>query len=217
MKFKSLSPDGKAMAYSTRDGELWIAPLDRRTSPRKVAAGAKSALQIAASGDLFFLGEEAGASYLYRVGADGSGRRKALENSIVNFGSISPDEQWAAVGVVSPDDPSARITVAYPLGGGRPVPLCDHCFVTWAPDGGSLWFSYGGAMDADQYTAAVPLKRGAMLPPLPAGGFRGRADIEAIPGARLVPAWRAVFGPGLSTWAEQRFSSQRNLYRIPLE
>jgi serine/threonine protein kinase/Tol biopolymer transport system component len=218
MRSKSLSPDGKTIAYSARNGDVWIAPLDRRTPPRMVTSGARGSLQMAASGDLFFVGEEAGAAYLYRVKPDGSGRRKVLESAIVNFHSISPDEKWVAVSLPRADDPSDRITMAYELGGGQSVTLClGNCPVTWSADGRSIWFSHGGAMGGDQYTVAVPLKRGTMLPPLPAGGVRGKADLESIPGARVAPAWRAVFGPDLSTWAWTRLSSQRNLYRIPLE
>jgi hypothetical protein len=65
-------------------------------------------------------------------------------------------------------------------------------------------------------TIVVPLRGGAMLPPLPPAGIQSRADLMAIPGARLIPYQTAVPGPTSSAYAFSRINAQRNLYRIPL-
>jgi Tol biopolymer transport system component len=212
----SLSRDGRLIAYTTPDDGVWIAPLDRHLSPRKLAS-AKNWVEFGSSGDVFFMGEDGAANHLYRVRQDGSGRQRVLEQPILRFISLSPDEHWAAVSVLDPENPAGQRLYAYPIGGGKPITVCRRCWFSWAPDGGSVWMSFQGVMPADTMTAAVPLKAGAMLPPLPPEGIRERADVDAIPGVRIVPEARVVFGPGLSTWAWMRSNSHRNLYRIPLD
>ncbi|HTS27767.1 MAG TPA: hypothetical protein VMH81_17955 [Bryobacteraceae bacterium] len=154
-------------------------------------------MQLGASGDVYFMGEDGEQSYLYRVGPDGGGRRKVLDVPIFRFTSLSPDEQWASVSVLAPGTPPRPTMKAYPVKGGQPVNLCTSCWFLWAPDGGSAWITARRMMPGETATLASPLSHGATFPTLPPEGIHDRADLEAVPGAHLVLENRVVWGPGL--------------------
>jgi len=71
-------------------------------------------------------------------------------------------------------------------------------------------------MNSDRKTFAIPLRDGKMLRPLLPHGIKSLADLDAIPGVRVIDASGAVLGPSLTTYAFTRTSVHRNLYRIPL-
>jgi hypothetical protein len=108
------------------------------------------------------------------------------------------------------------LTQAMPLDGGKPVLICGRCFPAWTTDGTAVYISMQPEMGGEGFTAVIPLKPEAMLPPLPPAGIRDRADLEKIPGARIVPFDSATFAPGLASYAYTKINAQRNLYRIPL-
>ena len=55
------------------------------------------------------------------------------------------------------------------------------------------------------------------LPPVPAGGFRSEDEVAQLPGARRVDVPTVVPGPSPDVYAFSRITSQRNLYRIPVQ
>ena len=63
----------------------------------------------------------------------------------------------------------------------------------------------------------VPLAPGKAWPELPALGFNGDSDVQNLPGAKMVGSGMPRF-PGLDaeTWAFEKQTVQRNLYRITL-
>jgi hypothetical protein len=63
---------------------------------------------------------------------------------------------------------------------------------------------------------AIPLPPGQALPPLPASGLRTKQEVAALQGARLIREPQAITGPSPSIYAYPRFSTQRNIYRIPV-
>ena len=63
---------------------------------------------------------------------------------------------------------------------------------------------------------SVRLTAGETLPPLPPQGLRSLADATALPGATQYGVPGAVPSPDSSTYAFQRFSAQRNIYRVPV-
>jgi hypothetical protein len=213
MRFCEVSKDGKLVVYSTFDDAIWLAALDRGFPPRRLASSDQP-FSLGPSGDLFFVDKDGGSGYLYRMKQDGGERRKVLSDPLVRLVAISPDEQWAIVQQQIPGNVSLR---AYPLRGGPPVPVCNRCIVKWAPDGKSIWFAVRGAlMGTEGATIVVPLRGGAMLPPLPPAGIQSRADLMALPGAQLISRPTAVPGPISPAYAFSRIDAQRNLYRIPL-
>ena len=49
-----------------------------------------------------------------------------------------------------------------------------------------------------------------------ASGFQTAQEIAELPGARLIREPQAVMGPNPSVYAYPRFSTHRNIYRIPV-
>ena len=217
-----LSPDGKQIVFaSTHEGKgprLWIAPLDRRSAPRRLSSADEDMPLFTPAGDILFRASERNANFLYRMKPDGTGRERLLPNPIIDTTGISPDGAMALVGEAVPDEDMPAGLVAFPLHGGTPQRVCNICYGIWTRDGRYLllyWFG-DGAMDASRKTFALPLREGRMLPPLPPNGIKSRSDLDAIPGLRVIDHPYVVPGPDLETYAFTRTSVHRNLYRIPL-
>ena len=82
----------------------------------------------------------------------------------------------------------------------------------WAPDSRAVYWNF------DNATYAIPLPPGRMLPPIPAGGIKSRDGVAALPGARLISEHEGtVPGPTPSTYAFVKVSTQRNIYRVPVQ
>jgi hypothetical protein len=121
-------------------------------------------------------------------------------------------------------DPTAwGALVVYPAGEGSPRRLCDRCsppwgtepqpfFFGWAPNGEFVYWNFTNA------TYAIPLQSGRLLPGIPAGGVQSKEGVAAIPGARLISEQdRSVPGPNPSIYAFVKVSTQRNIYRVPVQ
>src|SRR5439155_24167784 len=137
----TISPDGKTVAYGAGDGEIWLAPLDRRSPPRKMVSGGARRPSIGASGNIYFEASEGGQNYLYRMNSDGTAQRRALPNPIIAVRAISPDERWVIATVAAGRELAQLLTQAMPLDGGKPVLICGRCFPTWTTDGTAVYMS----------------------------------------------------------------------------
>ncbi len=204
----SLSPDGKSVAYRDSAFDLWIAPLDRRSPPRKLSARQSRGVQLVASGDVFYYAQEGNGSPLYRLQPDGT-ERKALDlpGDLFRGFSVSPDGRWVAC---TPEDLAAQ---AYPLAGGKPVVVCPYCFVTWGPDGRSMLLHFAPFTNEGDVSVVLPYKDGA-LPALPSGGVSGFEDAARLPGAQVIPSFDAAVAG--SSYAYVKDTPQANLFRITL-
>jgi serine/threonine protein kinase/WD40 repeat protein len=231
MRHYSISADGERIVFvaSNEVGRypVWLARLNRRSSPRQVTARDARKAFFGRSGDLLFSGQENGTNFLYRVKEDGSdsperlptppflGRQLYLADS--GF-SISPDGKWAVVRSPTGDMPTA--VVVYPIGGGSSTLICEKCVqessfergpapyhVNWSPDGAFLYLNFEGSV------YSIPLQAGEPLPPIPPSGFRTDKDVATLPGARLI-AEGAFPGADPSVYAFTKFSIQRNIYRV---
>jgi Tol biopolymer transport system component len=206
----ALSPDGKAVAYTTTDGSLWYGQLERGAPPRKLAPQGRW-IEFGTSGDIFFrVGE---ASVLYRIRPDGTGIREVPGNPGDSFrplSPVSPDEEWSTH--ISP----AGQTLVYPRDGGRPVALCDGCDAGWTLDGRYMWITLGTLSGQKVVTGLIRLKNKSMLPALPREGVRTQADLMKIPGVQVIPSLQVSPAPDGSSYAFIKQESRRNLYRISL-
>ena len=150
--------------------------------------------------------------FVYRVRLDGTGIRKALEQTILALWGVSPDGRWIGAWASLPGNgpPSSQ---AFPLDGNPPIAL------GWVPFGWSKpgWQPRGMELVPlfSKWTYTLPLAPGQILPPIPPGGFHSDDQIASLPGARRGPPWPVAFGPG-DVYAYYRESIQRNLYRIPI-
>ncbi len=222
-----VSRDEKRLLYAFskpgRKSEIWLAALDGRFPPRRVSSGDDSAPRFGPDGDILFRSSEGNTNYLYRMHADGTGRRKISETPILALAHTSPDGKWSVAWATVPDEESPNAQLLFPTDGGAPTRLCARCRVAWAPDGRYFYLHFGethvGMAEMAQgapRTYAFPLRGGSMLPSILAGGFRSEDDLAKSPGVQVVQA--SPIAPGLSpsTYAFTRTSVHRNLYRVPL-
>jgi eukaryotic-like serine/threonine-protein kinase len=218
----AISPDGRAVAWSTDegstgDGGLWYAPLDQRTPPQNLVKGGVLMVSgIGATGNIYYIAREGQGFSTYRIAPDGTGVLRVGEASGDKLGgaTISPDEQWLVAGAGERYAPSLT---AHSLKSDKKVALCDDCMFVWSPGGKSvavtLFARLGGRSQG--VTGVIPLSGKTMLPPLPPEGIKSATDMEKLPGARTISYEGASPGPA-GSYTFSKAESLANLYRIPL-
>jgi hypothetical protein len=110
-----------------------------------------------------------------------------------------------------------------PANAGVPIRVCDSCAPPWGTD--TIPFFVGWTTDSKFFfwnfanaTYAIPLQLGHMLPLVPEKGVQSREAVAALRGARLISEQEGTFpGPTPSIYAFMKVSTQRNIYRIPVQ
>jgi Tol biopolymer transport system component/predicted Ser/Thr protein kinase len=215
-----ISPDGKEVVFSTQPSgmatELWLAPLDRSSPPRVLAASGETSPHFGPEGQILFRLSDGKTHYLAQMKPDGSGRSNVASYPIGNVVGISPDRRWVAeIGALTGSNTGG--TVAVPVTGGAPRLICSGCPVTWAPDGRFLYVG----LDSESHTSsgktvAIPILAGKMLPDLPDWGIRSMDEGAGLPGARVINQWSISPGRDPAVYAYTKTTVHRNLFRIPL-
>jgi dipeptidyl aminopeptidase/acylaminoacyl peptidase len=211
-----VSRDGRDVAMSTSDESgkprLWVAPIDGSSPPRQIPNVEGQNPVFTPNGEILFRRLAGASSFVFRVRPDGTGLKRALEQTAFYVGTISPDGQWIRTWGPLPDRASAGTQLAS-LDGRRKVIVGSNTNLQWSASGDCIWISAGAV--PDERTYIVPLPGGVALPPIPAGGFHSEEEVAALPGARRLEAEGAP-GPSIDVYAFQRHTAQRNLYRIPI-
>jgi serine/threonine protein kinase len=215
-----ISADDHEVVMWTTDREgknrLWLAPFDRSAPPRQIPNVEGGYPRFGPSGEIFFRRLEGKSTFVYRVRPDGTGLRKALEQSILALVGVSRDgrwiESWAPLAGNGP--PAYQL---YPLEGGPSIPIHAFFGLQWTLDGRSAFITGG-------QTYVIPLPPGEALPRIPAGGFHSEEEIAHLPGARRldvqglrIDTRGVVPGRSADVYAFYRGTTQRNLYRIPIK
>jgi serine/threonine protein kinase len=221
----SISRDGKRVVFAApkatgRPG-VWLAALDGSSAPRQFTSTFAFTAFFGADGEVFYSALEKDLAAVYRVKEDGSDLRKAIPQPTYFMNDISPDGKYIAVSVpASTQETGSGLTVVYPLEGGSPTTVC-ICGnrapdapqpVSWSPDGKLFYISLVGG----QTVYSVPLRPGQVLPALPPDGIHSPEEAAKLPGAKLLPAQGEFPGPNPSIYAFPKFTSQRNIYRVPV-
>ena len=164
------------------------------------------------------------------INEDGTGQLAVSDLHIMSLQSVSPEGRWALVGVTPPDSHGDRnsMSLAVPLEGGAPIPLCDSCsvaygtarssapLISWSLDGKSVYVSLRYFPFGSSKTAVIPIRSGA-APPTFMKGFGSEADFARIPGARLINQDDVSSGMSWNYFVSRRRSAKANLFRIYLE
>jgi serine/threonine protein kinase/Tol biopolymer transport system component len=222
----NISRDGKRVVFAApkatgRQG-VWLAALDGSSAPRQLTSAFAFTAFFGADGEVFYsILETQDTSAVYRVKEDGSNLRKAIPNPAYYMNDISPDGKYIAVSVpASAQETGTGATMVYPLNGDAPVTVC-ICGnrapdapqpVSWSQDGKLFYISMVGG----QAVYAIPLRAGQVVPPLPPGGIHSAEEAARLPGAKLLPAQGEFPGPNPSLYAFPKFTSQRNIFRVPV-
>ncbi len=209
-----LSPDGKAVVFSTRPAQIWIAPLDRSTPPRQLATGAdqpsfRGATEIVVR-------QLSGATNTLATLTVDQGRLVPFGGPIVEKSGVSPDGKWVLATAYPPTghDEAAMGTFAIPLDGGAPRRLCrGYCVAGWSYDGRTFYVVKPMGLAAGK-TMSLPLAAGQSFPDLAADDLTH--DLSRVPGVSTVEHPLIAPGPSAATYAFVQADSERNLFRIPL-
>jgi Tol biopolymer transport system component/DNA-binding winged helix-turn-helix (wHTH) protein len=206
-----------AAARSGDTSEIWLAALDGRSAPRRIAQGWEDSPFFGADGQVLLRVSEDRSNYLYRMNRDGSARTKVVPDPISNFMGVSPDGRWAAVTVPIDGTANTVAEIAIPIEGGKPQRLCTgRCTPQWAPDGRYLYVSLELARVYSRKIAAIPLPPRKSVPDLPPSGIESFAQLAALARGRVIE--HGGFAPGLDpeTFAYVRMSMHRNLFQVPV-
>jgi sugar lactone lactonase YvrE len=222
MEHYTVSRDGRRIVFvSGAGGEragVWVAWLDGRTAPRRLAAEGSQAF-FGPGDDVLFGTHEGAGAFIHRIGQDGTGLTRAIPDA-VHYGpyAVSPDGSHVAAWVQGSTEATARSVVVFPLNGGAPTTICGRCAgrdsefpqpVGWSPDGKFVYLNLW-----ENGTFAVPLQPGRPLPPLPPTGIQSPEDAAALPDAERFPVAAAFAGPSPRVYAYSKASAQRNIFRV---
>jgi hypothetical protein len=195
--------------------EIWLAGLDGRSPPVRIASDGEDSPFFGAGGQILFRQSDGKANYLLRMNRDGAGRSKVTPNSILSFMSVSPDGLWAAATVAVQGGASTFAEMAIPTTGGEPKRICSgFCVAKWAPDMRHLYVILN--MRQAGQTITLPVPQGQALPDLPAGGIRSIHDGIKLSDDLIVAEHELAPGPSPSVYAYVKTAMHRNLFRVPV-
>ena len=217
----AVTEDGNRVAFVKRDekqiSHLWIASTDHRTSPQQLASVEnEDEPMFLPNGNLIYRASDGGKNYIYTRQLDGSGRKKLLEEAVLDLTAVSPDGRWIVVFQKDDADKDHPYrTLAYPNSGGKPVMMCAACFVKWSVDGKYLALQFSATPGSAGQTYLLPVSGEHGLPELPTEGLGGPEDLKKSSRVVQVPrAVDSVLGPDNYSYTVRNI--RRNIYRIPI-
>jgi Tol biopolymer transport system component len=217
-----ISADGQQAVFSSFDStgksRIWLARLDRRSSPIQLAPAEALGPAFGRDGDVYFRSYENNRGYLYVLKLDSGQVRKFSEYEALNSPIVSPDGQWIVSWTPLSVNSSSAIVKAYPRNGGAAITVCPSCFLKWSRDQKFLFLSPNAVGEAGETgrTFVIALEPGHALPRLPPSGVATEAQVRKLAVARVIE--RGIVFPGAtgSVYAFPRSFVQRNLYRVTL-
>ena len=228
----SISADGRRVVFTSagnaNDDGIWVADLDRRTSPRRLIRGGEFRAFFGAPGEIVYISPQAERRYLFRMREDGSGVEQIRSESFNNLITVSPDGQWAVV--VPEMKPGGGLTLQLmSLHGDAPMTACEHCVflgfgpnrlqgspINWSADGKSVFVSLQYFGLGTPKTVVLPYRSGVPLAALWPKGLRSEQDVAANPGATVINEPNVFPAASASAHLSWRRTTQSNLYRVPL-
>jgi hypothetical protein len=220
----NISNDGKLAALTVeQDGrsELWLAPLDRRSPPQKLADSGVAEVALDARHGIFFRQKTSATEFsLRRFDADTGQQQVLMNGTPQELQAVSPDGNWAIFNAAAG---GGHLSVARlrALRGPTDVQLCADCQVQWSPKGDLLYVRFQIA-ESFSKLYLLPMPPGKALPAIFNSGSKSEAQLAALAGrkagVKVLLASGNEFSPGpdLATFAVSRVSFQRNLFRVPL-
>ncbi len=216
-----ISPDGRQIVVQARDAEgkdrIWLAPVNRRSPPHPIPNIEGDGPVFGPDGEIFFRAREGTYGFAYRVRADGSGLRKAIEYPVIGTIGVSPDGTWLVVYTryAQAGEEPVPAWMAWPLSGGTGTRV--FAPAKWSADGKFLLMSSSSSSYPGNVgrTWVIPLPAGRAWPEMPAEG-QTESYFMKLPGVRVIDAPDVAPGPTPDEYAFSRETIQRNLYRIPV-
>ena len=212
-----ISRDDLEAVYTTIEkGELqiWIAPLDHRSSPRLVTRSGDE-VSFGKNGEVIFRLLDEPVNYLARVNEDGSARQLISSIAVIDKQGVSPDGEWVVAAGAEEGKDASRHVLAIPIHGGVPQTVCEErCDARWSDDGRMFYLDMStGAMRGK--TVVIPVPAGRTLPVVPDGIVDRSDEWASAAGARVLEGAGSA-QPGIARFVFAKTNVQRNLFRIPI-
>ncbi|HUL75226.1 MAG TPA: protein kinase [Vicinamibacterales bacterium] len=193
--------------------QIWLATLDRSAPPRRVVDDADSA-NFGKDGELVYRSVSKNVNHLFRVDENGQHPEEVWDGEVVALNAVSPDGEWAVAQIAAQ---SGLQTVAVPIHGGRPRPLCNSvCDSAWSIDGRIFYTTVQTPPSGDPQVIAVKLAPGHLFPDVPEGGALDAQHWAAHAGAVVLPRTDILPGPDPSAYVFARTSRTSNLFLVKL-
>ncbi|HTC36595.1 MAG TPA: protein kinase [Bryobacteraceae bacterium] len=217
-----ISDDEKEVVFSThppgQPSQIWIAPLDRSAPPRRIAANGDALPHFGPHNEIVFRLTDGQANYVGVMARDGTGRRKMLPDSIIDFFNVSPDRRFVSASAAVPNV-TPPPTLILPLDGGPAIRICAGlCQPSWSLDGRYLYLQVADKSDLalNVSTVAIPIPKGETLPRLPPAAVQDSVQWAKVPGVKTIEHINIAPSPNPSVFAYIKPSMHANLFRIPL-
>ena len=221
MESYSISRDGKQVAFAANDsaghGSVWVAPLNRRSSPKRISSTeVEDSPRFLPDGDLVFRVVEGGFNFIYRMKPDGSERHKLTSERILDLHSVSANGHWVVASVPNASDEAPTATKAFNIDGTEaPRTVClSYCGLSWDIDGK---FAYMTFLAASNSTSVLPVVSGSGFPNLPVRGFTNSEDFTSAKPNVSIPNLTVEAAISPAVYAYVRQNTRRNLFRIRLQ
>jgi eukaryotic-like serine/threonine-protein kinase len=230
----SISADGRRVVFISVGSEssdgIWIAELDRRSSPRQLTRGSELLrTHFGAPGEIVYSKQVGEIRLLYRMKEDGSGTELIRPEPIYNLVTVSPDGRFAVATVPRKAEGGGLSLDFISLRGEESMSACgSNCLpafgpnriqappITWSVDGKSVFvgLQYFGLGTAK--TVVLPYRSDVSLKTLWPKGLETEGDVAANSGARVIPEANVFPASSSSMHLSWRRGTQSNLYRIQL-
>ena len=219
-----IAPDESEVAFTTREddaSQIWVAPLDRRRPPTRIAAEADQ-VSFGAGDEVLYRSIQPSGNRVIRASKDGV-RRVELESPPVHEkGQVSPDGRWVIVYSQGSGATEPVSTFAVPVRGGSARRVCiPYCDVGWSADG--RFFSVGVQLNlatgAPARTLVVPLAEPSSVPELPEQGVHAIFEYSALakrPDVHALQLGGVSIASDPATYVYTKADFHTNLFRIPL-
>jgi hypothetical protein len=212
-----VSRDDLEVVYTTvekGENQIWIAPLDHRSSPRLLTPSGDH-VSFGANGEVVFRELDERVNYLARINKDGTGRQRISSIAVIDKQGVSPDGEWVVAAAAEEGKDASRHVLAVPIHGGVAQAICqERCFARWSDDGRMFYLDIAtGAMRGK--TVAIPVPAGRTLPVVPDAVVDRSDEWATAAGARVLDGAGSA-QPGIARYVFAKTNVQRNLFRIPI-
>lgn len=231
MSTYQVARDGKRVLFVSTgnpagDG-LWIADLDRRTSPHQLTRAGEFRTFFGTPGEILYQ-SQGNERHLYRMREDGSGQEQVTPEAITFLIGVSTDGEWAAVALPQASHTAGITVKLFPTHGGNPLVVCDACIpafgpgqqqapmFNWSVDGKYLYISLQYFGRHSRKSLVLPWRPGRSIEKLRSRHFASENDFAALLGASIVPEQNVFPGPDPSKYLFWKLTTQSNLYRVPV-
>jgi eukaryotic-like serine/threonine-protein kinase len=216
----SVTKDGQRLVFAKKDDKgvlhLWVASTDHRNAPEMIPSQTnEDSPKFLPNGEIIYRTNESGKNYVYTQKADGTGKRRVIDDPILELGPVSPDGRWTVV--LQRDDNDLEHpyrTAAYPNAGGQARVMCRTlCFARWSEDGKYMEVSL--ETPAGFRATLLPVKRDSVFPDIPKDGFaQGVAAKELEKGITMRDWAESLLSADKYSYTQTKVS--RNIFRVPI-